>query len=63
MAFTETVQLITLFQQSCDTETIPADNWLLVCAYAMFIQICWFFFFCPKEVLAFDFIYLNVIFK
>lgn len=26
MAFTETVQLITLFQQSCDIETMAAGN-------------------------------------
>lgn len=26
MAFTQTVQLITLFQWSCDTETIATDN-------------------------------------
>lgn len=63
MAFTETVQLITLFQQSCDTETMAAGNWLLVCAYAVCARSNLYIFFFPKGVLTFDFIYLSMIFK
>lgn len=43
IAFTETVQLITLFQWSCDTETIAPENRFLVLGYMVRVHLNMYF--------------------